>query len=91
MSAYKKEVWFTVIMAFLFVVSGHMGFVFSLFPVDAMLFGFPVMYIVPILVGWFGVLILTVIAGRMGNHIDQAIEDENAQNQSTDSSQKGAS
>jgi hypothetical protein len=50
------------------------------------------MYIVPILVGWFGVLILTIIAGKMGNHIDQAIEDENNQNQSTtNSSQKGAS
>ncbi|WP_368504929.1 hypothetical protein AB3N04_04575 [Alkalihalophilus sp. As8PL] len=92
MSAYKKEVWFTIIMSALFLVSGHMGLIFSLFPVDGMLFGFPVMYIVPILVGWFGVLILTIIAGKMGNHIDQAIEDENNQNQSTtNSSQKGAS
>ncbi|ADC50629.1 hypothetical protein BpOF4_12890 [Alkalihalophilus pseudofirmus OF4] len=91
MSAYKKEVWFTIIMSALFLVSGHMGLIFSLFPVDGMLFGFPIMYIVPILVGWFGVLILTIIAGKMGNHIDQAIEDENAQNQSAQSSEKGAS
>lgn len=80
MSAYKKEVWFTIIMSLLFLMSGHLGILFSLFPTDAYLFGFPVVYIVPILFGWFGVLFLTVVSGKIGNHIDDAIEAENQEN-----------
>jgi uncharacterized membrane protein len=76
MGAYKKEVWFTVIMSLLFIVVGNAGLVFSIFPVDGMLFGFPVMYIIPILLGWFGIFILTIIAGKIGNHIDDEIERE---------------
>lgn len=77
MSAYKKEVWFTIIMSAIFLVSGHVGLLFSIFPVEGTLFGFPIMYIVPILAGWFGVLMLTIIAGKIGNHIDAAIDAEN--------------
>lgn len=77
MSAYKKEVWFTIIMSAIFLVSGHVGLLFSIFPVEGTLFGFPIMYIVPILAGWFGVLFLTIIAGKIGNHIDAAIDAEN--------------
>ena len=77
MNAYQKEVWFTIIMSAIFLVVGHAGLLFAMFPTDAMLFGFPVMYIVPILSGWFGVLILTIIAGAIGNKIDEAIEREN--------------
>lgn len=80
MSAYKKEVWFTIIMSLVFVISGHLGLIFSIFPVEGYLFGFPIMYIVPILVGWFGILGLTIISGKMGNHIDEAIEKENQEN-----------
>lgn len=92
MKAYKKEVWFTIIMSLIFLLSGHMGFVFSLFPVEGQLFGFPIMYIVPILAGWFGVFILTIIAGKIGNQIDDAIDAENAllQKQNEDS-ERGAS
>ncbi|MBU8905552.1 hypothetical protein [Desertibacillus haloalkaliphilus] len=90
MSAYKKEVWFTIIMSGLFLISGHMGFIFSLFPVDGWLFGFPIMYIVPILIGWFGVLFLTIIAGKIGNHIDAAIEEEDKQNRDN-STERGVS
>ena len=77
MNAYQKEVWFTIIMSAIFLVVGHSGLLFAMFPTDAMLFGFPVMSIVPILSGWFGVLILTIIAGAIGNKIDEAIEREN--------------
>lgn len=80
MDAYKKEVWFTIIMSLVFVISGHLGLFFSIFPVEGNLFGFPIMYIVPILVGWFGVLALTIISGKIGNHIDEAIEQENQEN-----------
>ncbi|TWI56316.1 hypothetical protein [Halalkalibacter nanhaiisediminis] len=92
MGAYKKEVWFTIIMSLLFLVSGHMGVIFSIFPVEGTLFGFPIIYIVPILFGWFGVLFLTVIAGKIGNHIDDAIEKENQLEQASDNkSEKGVS
>ncbi|WP_249870750.1 hypothetical protein [Oceanobacillus saliphilus] len=80
MSAYKKEVWFTIIMSVILLLAGHVGFIFSIFPVEGNLFGFPIMYIVPILVGWFGIFILTIIAGKIGNHIDDAIDAENEEN-----------
>lgn len=80
MSAYRKEIVFTILMSSTFLIFGHMGLFFSIFPVEGYLFGFPIMYIVPILMGWFGIVLLTVIAGKLGNHIDDAIEDENKQN-----------
>lgn len=80
MDAYKKEVWFTIIMSLIFIISGHLGLIFSIFPVEGNLFGFPITYIVPILVGWFGVLGLTIISGKIGNQIDEDIERENREN-----------
>ncbi|WP_241535939.1 hypothetical protein [Indiicoccus explosivorum] len=77
MNAYKKEVRFTIGMTAAFILVGNMGLIFSIFPVDAMLFGFPVMYIIPILMGWFGVFFLTIVAGKIGNKIDDEIEREN--------------
>ncbi len=77
MTAYQKEIWFTVIIASLFLLSGHMGFIFSIFPTESYFMGFPVKYIVPIIVGWFGVFLLTIIAGYLGNHIDDEINKEN--------------
>lgn len=77
MKAYKKEVRFTIWMTVAFVLAGNVGLIFSIFPVDAYLFGFPVMYIVPILMGWFGVYLLTLVAGKIGNKIDDEIEREN--------------
>lgn len=77
MKAYKKEVQFTIWMTAAFILVGNVGLVFSIFPTDAMLFGFPVMYIVPILMGWFGVFFLTIVAGKIGNRIDDEIDREN--------------
>jgi len=77
MKAYKKEVQFTIWMTAACILVGNVGLIFSIFPVDAMLFGFPVMYIVPILMGWFGVFLLTLIAGKIGNRIDDEIDREN--------------
>ncbi|RAZ69405.1 hypothetical protein [Planococcus maitriensis] len=77
MKAYKKEVQFTIWMTAAFILVGNVGLIFSIFPVDAMLLGFPVMYIVPILMGWFGVFLLTLIAGKIGNRIDDEIDREN--------------
>lgn len=92
MKAYKKEVWFTIIMSLVFLAAGHMGLIFSIFPVEGMLFGFPIMYIVPILVGWFGILFLTIVAGKIGNQIDDEIEAENQLlNGNKEDTEKGAS
>lgn len=77
MKAYKKEVQFTIWMTLAFIIVGNVGLIFSIFPTNAMLFGFPVMYIVPILMGWFGVFFLTIIAGKIGNRIDDEIDEEN--------------
>lgn len=81
MGAYKKEVWFTIGMTVLFLIAGNMGLIFTIFPVEGYWFGFPIMYIVPVVVGWFGVVLLTIVAGRLGNKIDAAIEAEDKQNQ----------
>ncbi|RNF40127.1 hypothetical protein [Planococcus salinus] len=77
MKAYKKEVQFTIWMTLAFILVGNVGLIFSIFPTDAMIFGFPAMYIVPILMGWFGVFILTLVAGKIGNRIDDEIDREN--------------
>ncbi|MFB1082719.1 hypothetical protein [Jeotgalibacillus sp. JSM ZJ347] len=77
MKAYKKEVQFTIWMTAAFVLVGNVGLIFSIFPTEAMMFGFPVKYIVPILMGWFGVFFLTIVAGKIGNKIDEEIELEN--------------
>lgn len=77
MKAYKKEVQFTIWMTLAFIIVGNVGLIFSIFPTDAMLFGFPVMYIIPILMGWFGVFFLTLVAGKIGNRIDDEIDSEN--------------
>lgn len=84
MKAYKKEVRFTIWMTVAFILAGNVGLFFSIFPVDAYLFGFPVMYIVPILMGWFGVFFLTLVAGKIGNRIDDEIDRENDELVDTD-------
>ncbi|RNA66265.1 hypothetical protein [Alteribacter keqinensis] len=76
MKAYKKEVRFTILMTALFLAAGNVGLFFSIFPVNGMLFGFPIMYIVPILFGWFGIFALTIVASKLGNQIDADIERE---------------
>ncbi len=87
MKAYKKEVRFTMLMTLAFILVGNAGLFFVLFPTEAMLFGFPVKYIVPILLGWFGVFFLTIVAGRIGNQIDVDIDQENENISVTESKQ----
>ncbi len=77
MNAHKKEVVFTILMTLAFLLTAHTGLIFSLFPIEGYMFGFPIMYIVPILLGWFGILFLTIISGKIGNSIDESIEKEN--------------
>ena len=77
MKAYKKEVQFTIWMTAAFILVGNVGLIFSIFPTDAIFLGFPLKYILPILMGWFGVFLLTIIAGIIGNRIDDEIDAEN--------------
>ncbi|HSP22866.1 MAG TPA: hypothetical protein VLQ20_11155 [Planococcus sp. (in: firmicutes)] len=77
MEAYKKEVRFTILMTVAFILVGNVGLIFSIFPTDAVFLGYPLKYILPILMGWFGVFLLTIIAGAIGNRIDDEIEAEN--------------
>jgi hypothetical protein len=77
LKAYKMEVRFTILLTALFLLAGNVALVFSIFPVQGNLFGFPIMYIVPILSGWFGILFLTIVANKVGNRIDEEIEREN--------------
>ncbi|PYZ91713.1 hypothetical protein CR194_19000 [Salipaludibacillus keqinensis] len=79
MNAYKLEVRFTIMMSVLLLLAGNVALIFSIFPVNGMLFGFPIMYIIPILSGWFGILFLTIVASKIGNHIDEKIEQANEQ------------
>ncbi|QQK79094.1 hypothetical protein HUG20_03705 [Salicibibacter cibi] len=78
MKAYKKEVKFTFWMVLAFIAFGNgFGIMFSMFPFDGvLLFGFPIRYIIPIIFGWFGVYFLTILAGRMGNRLDDEIVQE---------------
>ncbi len=75
-------------MSALLLAAGNVGLFFSIFPVEGTLFGFPIMYIVPILFGWFGIFFLTIVASKLGNHIDQEIERENTLQE--DQKQEGA-
>lgn len=77
MEAYKKEVRFTILMTIGFILVGNVGLFFAIFPTDAIFLGFPLKYILPILMGWFGVFLLTIVAGIVGNRIDDEIEAEN--------------
>ncbi|MBB5179592.1 putative membrane channel-forming protein YqfA (hemolysin III family) [Planomicrobium koreense] len=77
MKAYKKEVQFTIWMTAAFILVGNVGLIFSIFPTDAIFLGFPLKYILPILMGWFGVFLLTIVAGIIGNRIDDEIDAEN--------------
>lgn len=77
MTTYQKEVWITIGLSLLFLISGHMGLFFSMFPTEGYFLGFPAKYIVPIIVGWLGVFLLTILAKYLGNYLDDEIEREN--------------
>jgi hypothetical protein len=58
--AYKKEIMVTIVFIILYMLMGHTAAIFVLFPglqVGTM-WGFPIHYIVPVLTGWFGMIVL---------------------------------
>jgi len=74
---YRKEIWLTIIFSILFLLMGHSASIFVLFPSlqTGTLWGFPTQYIVPILLGWFGLtivsLIMTIVCNRFDDEMDE--------------------
>ena len=73
---YKKELSLTVMFVVILMIFGHFAQIFKLFPSlqGGSLWGFPVHYIVPILMGWFGLLILAIIMAVVLNKFDDEME-----------------
>ena len=73
---YKKELSHTVLFVVILMIFGHFAQIFKLFPSlqDGSLWGFPVHYIVPILMGWFGLLIVAIIMAVVLNRFDDEME-----------------
>lgn len=74
---YRKEVRITVGFALLLVLMGHTAALFVIFPTlqAGTIWGFPTQYIVPILVGWFGVLLVCVVMAIVCNRFDDELEE----------------
>ena len=73
---YAKEIWITILFVFILLVFGHFAQVFVLFPSlqSGTMWGFPVHYILPILMGWFGLLVVTIIMAVVLNRLDDEID-----------------
>jgi len=77
--AYKKEILVTIVFIILYMLMGHTASLFILFPglQGGSMWGFPIHYIVPVLTGWFGMIIVAVIAAIVCNKLDDEIEAAN--------------
>ena len=74
---YRKEVLITVGFALALILTGHTATLFVLFPglQTGTIWGFPTHYLVPILVGWFGVLLVCVVMAVVCNRFDDELEE----------------
>ncbi len=74
---YKKEITLTVVFSVLLLLVGHSASIFVLFPSlqQGTLWGFPVQYIVPILLGWFGIAAICFVMTIMCNKFDDEMEE----------------
>lgn len=75
-SAYKKEIRYTLIFSVLLLMCGHLGLLFVAFPglQGHMIFGFPAQYIIPVAMGWLGLMAVTAIQAKLTNDLDDEIE-----------------
>jgi hypothetical protein len=73
---YRKEIWITVIFSVLLLLMGHSASIFVLFPglQTGTLWGFPTQYIVPILLGWFGMAAVCLVMTLVCNKFDDEME-----------------
>ncbi len=75
-SAYKKEIWYTLVFSALLLLAGHTGLFFVAFPAlrDHMIFGFPSQYIIPVGMGWLGLMAIVAVQAKLTNDLDDEIE-----------------
>lgn len=77
---YKKEIRITLIFSALLLLTGHSASIFVLFPglQQGTLWGFPTEYIIPILLGWFGIalvcLVMTVVCNRFDDEMEEYVK-----------------
>ena len=74
---YKKEITLTIVFSVLLLLSGHSASIFVLFPSlqQGTLWGFPIQYIVPILLGWFGIAAICLVMALVCNKFDDEMEE----------------
>lgn len=77
--AYKKEILVTIVFIILYMLMGHTASLFVLFPglQGGSMWGFPIHYIIPVLTGWFGMVIVAICAALVCNKLDDEIEAAN--------------
>jgi len=87
---YKKELFTTVLFIVILLIFGHSAQFFKLFPSaqGGSMWGFPIHYIIPILLGWFGLLVLTIIMAKVLNKLDDEMEQYIESIESGEGSQK---
>ena len=87
--AYKKEIIVTIVFIILYMLMGHTASLFVLFPglQGGSMWGFPIHYIIPVLTGWFGMIIVAIIAAVVCNKLDDEIEAANKADE--DAAKKG--
>jgi uncharacterized membrane protein len=87
--AYKKEILVTIVFIILYLLMGHTASLFVLFPglQGGTMWGFPIHYIIPVLTGWFGMVIVAIFAALVCNKLDDEIEAANKAEEA--SSKKG--
>ncbi len=74
---YKKEIRLTIIFTVLLFLTGHSASIFVLFPglQTGTFWGFPTEYIVPILLGWFGIAAVCYVMAIVCNKFDDEMEE----------------
>jgi len=73
---YKKEIWLTIVFTVLLMLMGHSATLFVLFPglQQGTMWGFPTQYILPIVLGWFGLALVCLVMAILCNKFDDEME-----------------
>ncbi|MFQ5705069.1 MAG: hypothetical protein ACE5HT_13745 [Gemmatimonadales bacterium] len=81
MRVVAKEKVVTVVFLVLFLLAGHLGIWFVLFPPSpsARLFGFPLHYTIALIVGWPGILLLAMLYSRVANRLDEEMSEDESE------------
>lgn len=71
----RSQISITLLFFALFLIAGHLGIWFVLFPVHpgTRLLGFPAHYALALLAGWPVLLVLVVLYARIANRLDDRI------------------